>query len=76
MIGTTLAHYRITGELGAGGIGEARLTDGSLNRRRVALEGPPEELKGIPTHAEICRIYVVLSQFTETEQPAALGADQ
>ena len=44
MIGETLAHYRVTGKLGAGGMGEVfRATDSRLNRD-VALKLLPEHL--------------------------------
>ena len=42
MIGSTLAHYRITAALGAGGMGEVwRATDTKLGREE-ALAAPPE----------------------------------
>ncbi|MEJ2205666.1 MAG: protein kinase [Gemmatimonadota bacterium] len=52
MIGTTLAHYRITAALGAGGMGEVyRATDTRLGRE-VALKVLPDEMATRPERLE------------------------
>jgi len=52
LIGRTLAHYRITAAIGAGGMGEVyRATDAKL-AREVALKVLPSELAARPRALE------------------------
>jgi len=52
MIGRTLAHYRITAAIGAGGMGEVyRATDQKLGRE-VALKMLPAEMAASPERLE------------------------
>jgi len=48
MIGTTLAQYRVTAELGAGGMGEVWRAEDTKLGREVALKVLPEEFAKDP----------------------------
>ncbi len=73
MIGTTLAHYRITAALGAGGMGEVwRVTDSKLDRE-VALKVLPDDFASDPDRrAQFECEAKVLDRFTEIERLAGL----
>ncbi len=48
MVGKTLLHYRITKELGAGGMGQVCLADDTSLKREVAIKVLPESLRQNP----------------------------
>jgi Tol biopolymer transport system component len=48
MVGTTLLHYRITGRLGSGGMGEVYAAEDTKLQRRVALKLLPPDMAADP----------------------------
>ena len=71
MIGATLAHYRITAALGAGGIGEVWRAEDTKLGREVTLKVLPEEFAQDPDRmARFEREAKVLDRFTELERLA------
>jgi hypothetical protein len=71
---TTLAHYRITAALGAGGMGEVWRVDGAQNGNEITLASLPDDFEMAPTDSNFCRIPYVLSRSTKPQQSIALGA--
>jgi len=49
MIGKTLAHYKVVGRLGKGGMGEVYAAEDTKLRRRIALKVLPQEMAGDTT---------------------------
>ncbi len=71
MIGTTLAHYRITEALGAGGMGEVwRATDTKLGRE-VALKVLPEEMATDPERLDRFRREAMM--LASLDHPGVVG---
>jgi TolB-like protein/Tfp pilus assembly protein PilF/predicted Ser/Thr protein kinase len=71
MIGTTLAHYRITGELGAGGMGAVyRATDTKLGRE-VALKVLPSEMAEDPERLDRFRREAMM--LASLDHPGVVG---
>jgi serine/threonine-protein kinase len=77
MIGDTLAHYRVTSRIGAGGMGEVfRATDSKLNRE-VALKLLPEALAGDPERmARFHREAQVLASLSHPNIAGIYGLEQ
>jgi len=71
MIGTTLAHYRITAALGAGGMGEVwRATDTKLGRE-VALKVLPAEMAASPDRLDRFRREAMM--LASLDHPGVVG---
>jgi len=71
LIGTTLAHYRITGELGSGGMGEVwRATDTKL-AREVALKVLPAEMAEDPERLDRFRREAMM--LASLDHPGVVG---
>ncbi len=77
MIGETIAHYRITGKLGAGGMGEVyRATDTKLGRE-VAIKVLPEAFASDPDRmARFAREAQVLASLNHPNIAAIYGLEE
>jgi serine/threonine protein kinase len=77
MIGQTLAHYRVTAALGAGGMGEVyRATDTKLNRD-VAIKVLPSEVAEDPERlARFRREAQLLASLNHTNIAAIYGLEE
>jgi serine/threonine protein kinase len=65
MIGTTVGHYRITAELGAGGMGEVFLAEDTRLDRKAAIKFLPADVAGDPMRRQ--------RFFTEAKAASALN---
>ena len=61
MIDQTLAHYKISSKLGAGGLGEVYLAEDTKLGRQVAIEILPESLTDISTRPNWSPIFEISS---------------
>ncbi|MDQ5859183.1 MAG: protein kinase, partial [Acidobacteriota bacterium] len=77
MIGSTLGHYRIEGQLGAGGMGVVYLARDSVLRREVALKVLPDAFASDPERlARFEREAQLLASLTHPNIAAIHGMEQ
>ncbi len=72
MIGQTVSHFKITAELGAGGMGEVYRAEDTKLGREVAIKVLPTELDGSQEHVE--RFQREAETLTALDHPWTPGA--